>query len=71
MSFYYLDSEGFEILIGIGYVKDIRVSDGKIQAMVHKPESSYQDILDKLGNNDSNVIKNTFVKPTIPNSFLK
>lgn len=47
LSFYYTDEDGFERLIGIGFVKNIQ-SDGKIQALIHQRITSYQNVVDKL-----------------------
>lgn len=66
ISCYYRDNEGFEFLIGTGQVINIQ-EDGKIQALVDLPVSAYQDILNKLANNDSQVINRILVKPTIRN----
>lgn len=54
VSCYYKDADDFELLIGTGTILNIQ-GDGKIQALIDRPASGYQDILDKLANNDSQI----------------
>jgi hypothetical protein len=65
ISFYYTDEDGFERLIGEGFVEYINPNDGKIQAIIDKPKTVYQTILDRLVNNDSKVFQATVVRPGI------
>lgn len=64
VSCYYKNADGFELLIGTGTIINIQ-GDGKIQALIDRPTSGYQDILDKLANNDSKVSSKVVIKPTI------
>ena len=68
VSFYYTDENGFEALIAVGYVKNIQ-RDGKVQVEVDCPDATYQDILERLENNDSQVLDKTFIKPGVPRDF--
>lgn len=69
ISFYYTDADGFETLIGVGLIKNV-TSKKNLQATITYPESTYQEILDKLANNDVKVLNQVIVKPGIPTSFL-
>lgn len=64
VSCYYKDADGFELLIGTGTILNIQ-EDGKLQAFIDRPVSSYQDILNKLASNDSRVTSKVVIKPTI------
>ncbi len=64
ISFYYTDEDGFEILIGEGFIKNIQ-RDGKIQAVLDKPQQDYQEVIDKLANNDQKILEKTVVKPGV------
>ncbi|MEM8719917.1 MAG: bZIP transcription factor [Cyanobacteria bacterium P01_G01_bin.39] len=64
VSCYYKDEDGFELLIGTGTIINIQ-GDGKIQALIDRPTSGYQDILNKLANNDSQITSRVVIKPTI------
>jgi hypothetical protein len=64
ISFYYTDEDGFEVLIGEGFVKNVQ-SDRKIQAILDQPEAGYQKILDKLVNNDFKIIQEVRIRPSI------
>ncbi|BFM39701.1 hypothetical protein [Synechocystis sp. LKSZ1] len=68
VSFYYTDENGFESLIAIGYVKNVQ-RDGNVQVEVDYPEPTYQDILARLENNDSQVLAKTFIKPGVTRDF--
>ncbi|MFN5514358.1 MAG: hypothetical protein ACK5CA_06335 [Cyanobacteriota bacterium] len=70
VSFYYIDDNGFESRIAVGYIKTIQ-SDGKIQVSIDYPESTYSDILEKLKNNDERVITKILIKPGIPRDFIQ
>jgi hypothetical protein len=64
VSFYYTDEDGFEVLIGKGFVKNVQ-SDQKIQIILDQPEASYQNVLDGLANNDPKIIQKIKVRPSI------
>lgn len=64
ISFYYTDEDEFEVLIGTGVVLTVQEND-KIYALMDKPVSAHQDILDKLAGNDAKILKKTVVKPVI------
>ncbi len=64
ISFYYTDEDEFELLIGTGVVLTVQEND-KIYALMDKPVSAHQDILDKLAGNDAKILKKTVVKPVI------
>jgi hypothetical protein len=64
ISFYYTDEDGFEVLIGEGFVKNVQ-SDQKIQTVLDQPEAGYQNVLDRLANNDLKIIQRIKVKPSI------
>lgn len=64
VSCYYKDEGGIELLIGTGKVINIQ-DDGTIQALIYRPVSVYQDVLDKLANNNSQIISKVVIKPTI------
>ncbi|ACK68245.1 conserved hypothetical protein [Rippkaea orientalis PCC 8801] len=68
VSFYYTDEDGFERFIGLGFIENIQ-TDGKIQAVMNHPFSTYQNILDKLANNDHTVLERTIIRPGTPNDF--
>lgn len=68
ISVFYIDEYGFEALIGVGYIKTIQ-SNNKIQAVIDQPVPTYQDILDKLVNNDQIVLEKTIVRPGTPKNF--
>ncbi len=68
ISIFYMDEYGFEALIGVGYITTIQ-SNNKIQAVIDQPVSTYQDILDRLVNNDQIVLDQTIVRPGTPKNF--
>ena len=68
VSFYYVDEYGFEVLIGVGYVKTVQ-NNGKVQVVIDYPDPAYQDIVTRLGNSDSQVIEKTFIRLGIPRNF--
>ena len=65
VSFYYTDVDGFERLIGEGFVEYINPKDGKIHAIIDKPQTIYQAILDRLASNDLKIIQETRVRPGV------
>jgi hypothetical protein len=69
LSFYYTDEYSYEVMIAVGHVINIQ-TDGKIQALIDKPVDAYLDILEKLANNDSQVLSKIIVKPTIPKNMI-
>ena len=64
ISLYYTDEDDFEMLIGVGFVESIN-NKGLIQVVIDEPEITYQDILDKLANNDLKVMQQTRVSPSV------
>lgn len=64
VSCYYKDEGGIELLIGTGKVINVQ-GEGKIQAFIDRPVLGHENILDKLANNDSQIIKGIVIKPTI------
>lgn len=64
VSFYYTDEDGFEIFIGEGFIKNIQ-RDGKVQAILDKPQTDYQEVIDKLANNEQKILDKTVVKPGV------
>jgi hypothetical protein len=68
ISFYYMDDDGYENRIGIGFVKLIQ-TDGKIQAVLHQPDSNHQNIINALDGNDPKLIEKIIVKPSVPKTF--
>ncbi|MEB3160299.1 MAG: hypothetical protein VKL20_02430 [Synechocystis sp.] len=68
VSFYYIDDNEFESLIAVGYVKNIQ-RNKQAQVEIDVPDGTYQDILERLKNNDNQVIKRIFIRPTIPRNF--
>ena len=69
VSFYYIDEEGFELLIGIGKVVNIQ-EDGKIQVVMLKQIQGQEEIVDGLAQNNAQILKKTKVKPIIPSAYL-
>jgi hypothetical protein len=65
---YYTDNEGFENLVGVGYVYIIQ-NNQKLQVLIDKPVPAYQDILNKLANNDQSIKEKMIVKPGNLRSF--
>lgn len=70
VSLYFRDEDGFEILVGIGKVKNIQ-ENGKIQIEMLNHDPIYEDIMKKLENNDINIMKRFQVKPHIPDRYLQ
>ena len=68
ISCFYTDDDGFENLIGEGYVENIQ-SDGQIQIVIDQPDFSQQDILNRLVNNDKKILDRTVVKPGTRKKF--
>lgn len=68
ISFYYIDEDEYERFIGGGFVQNIQ-SDGKIQAVIDQPYEVYQEVLEKLANNDRKVLERTKVTIGILKEF--
>ncbi|MCZ8064763.1 MAG: bZIP transcription factor [Microcystis sp.] len=64
ISLYYTDEDDFERLIGVGSVQSIN-DKKRIQVVIDEPEITYQNILDKLANNDLKVMQQTRVSPSV------
>ena len=69
VSFYYIDDEEFEQLVGIGTVVNIQ-ENKLIQVELTNPVEGYEGIVKKLANNDAHALKKTVVKPSIPKKYL-
>jgi hypothetical protein len=70
VSIYYID-EGFEVLIGIGFVLT-RQDDGYIQVIVsNQIETAYKEVWQRVCKNDSNVLPKLLVKPSIPKLYTE
>lgn len=70
ISFYYTGEDEFERLIGTGVVLTVQAN-GKIQALMDKPVSAYQDILEQLARNDAKILDRTVVKPSITRDMMQ
>lgn len=68
VSAYYLDDDGFELLIGTGVVVTVQ-EDKKIQVLINKIVDGQEDIVNKLRSNDSKIIQKVKIKPSVPKSF--
>jgi len=68
ISLYYTDEDDFERLIGVGFVDSIN-NKGRIQVVIDEPEITYQNILDKLANNDLKVMQQTRVSPSVTKKY--
>jgi hypothetical protein len=65
VSFYYTNDQNFEQLVCIGTVINIQ-ENGLIQAKIENYLDVHQDIIEKIKNNDNQIIKKIKVKPSIP-----
>ena len=70
VSAYYTNASGFEVLMAVGFIKNIQ-SDGKIQIVLDQPIPSYQDIFELLVNNNKSIIDKTIIKPGISKEILE
>jgi hypothetical protein len=70
VSFYYAPPGSFEVLIGVGHVGLIRTLDKKIQVRLIRPVDAYVDIIRSLANNNENIRKNVYIKPTVQKVYL-
>lgn len=68
VSFYYVEDEKFERLIGTGTVENIQ-DDGYIQVRLTHTMEGNEDIFASLLNNDKNILQRVRVKPHIPTQF--
>lgn len=69
VSFYFIDSDNFERLIGIGEVVNIQ-KDSKIQVILGYAVEGYDSIITSLTRNDSSIVKKIFVRPNAPINYL-
>jgi hypothetical protein len=69
VSFYYIDDDKFEQLIGIGAVEIIR-EDGIIQIVMTYPVSGHEETIERLTQNNAAVLEKIRVKPYIPKAYL-
>ena len=69
VSFYYIDDENFEQLIGIGAVVNIQ-EDRKIQVAMFYSLEGHQEKAEKIAQNDAGILKKTRVKPNVPKTYL-
>lgn len=65
VSFFYTNEQNFEQLVCIGTVINIQ-ENGKIQAKIENYLDVHEDIIERLKNNDSQLIKKITVKPSVP-----
>lgn len=70
VSFYYIDDENFELLIGLGNVVNIQ-EDSKIQVALTDTVNGHEEIVTKIAQNDSGVLKKIKVKPNVPRTYLE
>jgi len=70
VSFYYIWNGEFEACIGIGEVNNIQ-SNGLIQAKILKMEDEYQDIWQKVRNQNTEEIAKILVKPGITKNWIQ
>jgi hypothetical protein len=64
VSFYYVDEEGFEQLIGMGVVLNVQ-EDRKIQVALTQAIEGHVEKLEKLVQNEARILKKIRVKPDI------
>ena len=65
VSFYFKDSVGFEVLIGVGMVINVQ-DDRRIQVGLQKVAKGQEDAVGKLRSNDSDALQRLLVKPNVP-----
>ncbi len=70
VSFFHIDGDNFERLIGVGSVVNIQ-EDGRIQVGMSQASLGYEEIIKGLTRNDSGLLKRTRVKPSIPRTFFE
>lgn len=70
VSVYYRD-DGFEVLIGIGFVLT-KQDDGLIQVVVNRQvEEAHKEVWTKVCQNDTNTLPRLLVKPSMPKLILE
>lgn len=69
VSFFYAPPNNFEVLIGVGYVANIN-RDRKIQVLLTNPASGYEEQILGLINHNELIIRNVYIKPSVPRSYL-
>lgn len=69
VSFYYVDEEGFEQLIGIGVVLNVQ-EDRKIQVAMTWAIKGHVEELERLVQNEAGILKKIRVKPDVPKMYL-
>lgn len=65
VSLYYTDENGFEVLTGFGSVINIQ-DDKRIQVNVERHMPGQDDVVERMSQNEKNVLGRLRVKPTIP-----
>ncbi|HEY3398871.1 MAG TPA: hypothetical protein VGM19_14545 [Armatimonadota bacterium] len=65
VSFYHLDQDSFEELIGLGTITNIQ-ADGKILAVMTDRVEAQGAIASQLADNNGDVVRKTVVKPHVP-----
>lgn len=65
ISFLYCDEYGNEAIIGIGFIQKIQ-NNGLMKAVIDQPDSTFQDILEKLADENKTVLEKITVIPGIP-----
>lgn len=68
VSFYYTSDNGFEVLIGWGYVLHIQ-GDGRIQVLIEQFETSYLSVIESLVK-DKEIREKIQVQPGIPRTYI-
>jgi len=69
VSFYTLDEDGYEVLIGIGSVLNVQ-DDERILVGIQFPAKGYEAIIRAICNNDKKQLDRLIVKPNIPQKNL-
>ncbi|KAB8140740.1 hypothetical protein F8S13_22295 [Chloroflexia bacterium SDU3-3] len=65
VSFYNIDEDGFEKLIGLGKVENVQ-EDKRLQITILHIIEGHENIIERLLQNESRVLENTRVKPNAP-----
>lgn len=68
VSFYYIDDDGFERLIGLGAVLHIQ-EDNKIQVIMNQVFKGYEKQVEKIAQNNARILAKIKVKPSIPHNI--
>jgi len=69
VSFYFIDEDNFERLIGIGEVINIQ-EDSKIQVLLRFPTPGHEEKIASLIKNDRTILHKLLVKPSIPRNYM-